>query len=178
MYGGRSGAKAEFHSMYAVPLIWNKELLGVLKVENSLGQKYFSQNDRRKCDLMANYVVLLLALARQLRLQLIPSIAHNLGGPARGIARNLQMLTRELEKPEPSMSRVRELTEMMKVTTVTLQTMSRTLAAEVASQGGSQPTQPTDILEIMSDTANLMEPLLPAVSTWFSKRMGLAPFFR
>lgn len=160
MYGGRSGAEAGFHSMYAVPLIWNKELLGVLKVENSLGQKYFSQNDRRKCDLMANYVVLLLALARQLRLQLIPSIAHNLGGPARGIARNLEMLTRELCKPEPSVSRIRQLSEMMKVTTVTLLTMSRTLAAEVASQGGSQQTQSTDIVEIMRDTAKSMEPLL------------------
>jgi signal transduction histidine kinase len=161
MYGGSSGAEAEFHSMYAVPLIWNNELLGVLKVENSLGQKYFSQNDRRKCDLMANYVVLLLALARQLRLQLIPSIAHNLAAPARGITLNLQMLTRELGKPEPSMSRIRELTEMMKVTTVTLQTMSRTLAAEVASQGGAQPTQPTDILEIIIETTSLVEPLLP-----------------
>ena len=161
MYGGSSGAEAEFHSMYAVPLIWNRELLGVLKVENSLGQKYFSQNDRRKCDLMANYVVLLLALARQLRLQLIPSIAHNLGGPARGIALNLEMLTRELGKPEPSMSRIREFTEMMKVTTVTLQTMSRTLAAEVASQGGAQQTQPTDILQIISNTTDLLKTLLP-----------------
>lgn len=161
MYGGRSGAQASFHSMYAVPLIWNRELLGVLKVENSLGQKYFSQNDRRKCDLMANYVVLLLALARQLRLQLIPSIAHNLGGPARGIARNLEMLTRELGKPEPSMSRIRDLTEMMKITTVTLLTMSRTLAAEVASQGGVQQTQPTDILDITGGTVKLVEPFLP-----------------
>jgi two-component sensor histidine kinase len=125
MYGGQSRAKDEFHSMYAVPLIWNKELLGVLKVENSLGQKYFSQNDRRKCDLMANYVVLLLAL-------------------------------------EPSMSSIRAFTEMMKVATLTLQTMSRTLAAEVASQGGSQPTRSTDILEIMKHTAKLVEPLLPA----------------
>jgi GAF domain-containing protein len=161
MYGGRTGAEAEFHSMYAVPLIWNKELLGVLKAENSLGQKYFSQNDRRKCDLMANYVVLLLALARQLRLQLIPSIAHNLGGPARGIARNLEMLTRELSKAEPSIPRIRQLTEMMKVTTMTLLTMSRTLAAEVASQGRSQQTQATDLVEIVRDTAKLMEPLLP-----------------
>jgi signal transduction histidine kinase len=161
MYGGRSGAEREFHSMYAVPLIWNAELLGVLKVENSLGQKYFSQNDRRKCDLMANYVVLLLALARQLRLQLIPSIAHNLGGPARGIARNLEMLTRELGKPEPSMDRIRQLTEMMKVTTLTLLTMSRTLAAEVASQGASQQPQPTDILGTVRDTVKLVEPLLP-----------------
>ena len=160
MYGGRSGADTEFHSMYAVPLIWSKELLGVLKVENSLGQKYFSQNDRRMCDLMANYVVLLLALARQLRLQLIPSIAHNLGGPARGIARNLEMLTMELGKSDPSMSRIRTLAEMMKVTTVTLLTMSRTLAAEVASHGGSQQTQATDIIGIIIDTANMVKPLL------------------
>jgi signal transduction histidine kinase len=158
---GDHGAEAEFHSMYAVPLIWNNELVGVLKVENSLGQKYFSQNDRRKCDLMANYVVLLLALTRHLRFQLIPSIAHNLGGPARGIARNLEMLTRELRKPEPSFPRIRQLSEMMKVTAMTLLTMSRTLAAEVAGQGLSQQTQPTDVVEIVRGTAKLMEPLLP-----------------
>ena len=113
MYGDR--VKQEFHSMYAVPLVWNKELLGVLKVENSIGQKFFSQNDRRKCDLMANYVVLLLALTRQLRLQLIPSIAHNLGGPARAIARSLEMLTKELDKSEPSMERLRAMAKVMQV---------------------------------------------------------------
>jgi anti-sigma regulatory factor (Ser/Thr protein kinase) len=159
MYGDR--VEQEFHSMYAVPLVWNKELLGVLKVENSIGQKFFSQNDRRKCDLMANYVVLLLALTRQLRLQLIPSIAHNLGNPARAIARNLEMLIREVDKPEPSIDRIRVLARMSQSASFTLATMSRTLAAEVAQQGGAQQWQATDIVELFRETMLLVRPLLP-----------------
>ena len=175
MYGDR--VEQEFHSMYAVPLVWNKELLGVLKVENSIGQKFFSQNDRRKCDLMANYVVLLLALTRQLRLQLIPSIAHNLGSPARAIARNLEMLNKELDKPVPSIDRIRILARMIQSANFMLSTMSRTLAAEVAQQGGAQQWQDTEIVHVLRETLDLVEPLLPQtqklVFQWDMERLVL-----
>ena len=158
MYEDR--VEQEFHSMYAVPLVWNKELLGVLKVENSIGQKFFSDNDRRKCELMANYIVLLLALRRQLRLQLIPSIAHNLGNPARAIARNLEMLIKESDKSEPSLARIRLLAQTMKTANFTLSTMSRTLAAEVAQQGGVQQWQQVDLVQCLRDTIALVGPLV------------------
>jgi len=152
----------QFHGMYAVPLIWNSEVLGVLKVENALGQKFFSLNDRRKCDLMANYIVLLLVLTRQLKSQLVPIIAHNLNAPARGIAKNISMLTRELDGPSPSLDRIRDMLAVMKGATFTLVNMSRTLAAEVARHGLPQSRISSSILDVLRETKEQIEPLLMA----------------
>jgi signal transduction histidine kinase len=161
MYGGKEAAARRFHSMCAVPLLLNNELLGVLKVENPRRAAHFTLADRRKCELMANYVVILLALTKQLRLQLLPSMAHTLKSPAAGIAMMLDQLSRELAKPSPDLDRLRRYAEEIKKPVFAHLTMSQTIMAEVSARVGSQQTEPTDLLQFLKAQLVQLNQLAP-----------------
>jgi len=160
-FGGRPEARERFRSMYAVPLIWNEDLLGVLKVENPTGAAYFSSTDRLKCDLMASYVVLLLALTRQARLQLVPGMAHILNSPAAGIAMLVEELDRELLKASPDLERLRDYVNLVRRWTLSIATMSRTLSAEVEARVGTQQVREVDLIAFLRTQLGKIRPLVP-----------------
>ena len=162
MFGGKEEATNTFRSMYAVPLVWNNELLGVLKVENPKQSRNFSVTDRLKCDVMANYIVLLLALTRQLRIGLIPGMAHILNSPAAGIAVMLGQLDNELKKESPNLSRLKEYVDLIKRNTLTIAVMSRTLSAEVVSRVGPQDAKATELIDMLQKQLEKLKPLVPA----------------
>ena len=71
--------------MYAVPLVWAPDLLGVLKVENPRNARYFSHNDHRKCDLNGNLRRAVACVNKEWRMKLVPGMAHILNSPAAGM---------------------------------------------------------------------------------------------
>jgi signal transduction histidine kinase len=162
MWGGSKAAKSKFHSMYAVPLMWQEQLLGVLKIENPQSKDAFSPADRTRFDLLANYVVLLLAITTQLRVQLVPDIAHILNTPAASLAMMLQQLEREVKRETPSLDRLNLYIDLVKKETLTIVTMSRTLSAEVAARAGFQEREPIQLNELLNRTTNRIQPLAPA----------------
>jgi signal transduction histidine kinase len=161
MFGGKKEAESRFRSMYAVPLVWKDELFGVLKVENPLEARNFSMTDRLKCDLMANYIVLLLAITRQLRLQLVPGMAHILNSPAAGIATMLGQMDRELKKESPDLDRLRKYVDEVKRSTLTITTMSRTLSAELVSRVGPQKFEKMEVIEFCREQVQRIKQLAP-----------------
>ena len=161
MYGDKAIAKREFRSMYAVPLAWNTELLGVLKVENPQNAQHFSPNDRIMCEIMANYVVLLLVLTRQLRLQLLPSMAHTLNAPSAGVAMVLKQLDRELAKTTPKFERMKEYVNLAKRGTLTIAGMSRTLSAEITARVAAQPMEQVDLADFLEKQVSKIRNVAP-----------------
>jgi len=160
-YGGKEAAATGFHSMYAVPLLLNNELLGVLKIENPRNRAHFTLADHRKCDLMANYVVLLLALTKQLRLQLLPSMAHTMKSPAAGIAMMLDQFSRELAKSEPDLERLRLYTEEIKKPVFAVLTVSQNIMAEITARMDPENPVETDLLDFLQNQLPTLNQLAP-----------------
>jgi len=160
-YGGKDVAAKGFHSMYAVPLLLNNELLGVLKVENPRNRAHFTLADHRKCDLMANYVVLLLALTKQLRLQLLPSMAHTMKSPAAGIAMMLEQFDLELAKEQPDLDRLKRYTEEIKKPVFAVLTVSQNIMAEITARMDPEAAVETDLLEFLENQLPTLRQLAP-----------------
>lgn len=150
-----------FRSMYAVPLLWKQELLGVLKVENPRGTAYFSSNDHVKCDLMAKYVVLLIVLTKQLKLLLVPDVAHILNTPATAIAALLGELSAELKSANPDLDGMKESVDRLKRETFALATMGRTLTWDIAARVGPQETQPASLVDWLETLLATIRPFAP-----------------
>lgn len=162
MWGGKEQAKGLFHSMYAAPLIWNKQVRGVLKVENPVGKAYFRPADHRMCDLMANYVALLLVLTQQLRLQVVPDWAHILKSPAVHIKTALSSLDKELARTEPRAARVHEFIDMLKGSAAALWELSYTISAEIKSADVIKEAVPTELVGIIEANLDTLRPLVPS----------------
>jgi hypothetical protein len=153
--------RERFRSMYAVPLLWKEDLLGVLKVENPKGTAYFSPNDHLKCDLMAKYVVLLIVLTKQLKLLLVPDVAHMLNTPAVAIAALLGELSAQLKSANPDLEGMKESVDRLKRETFALATMGRALTEEIAARVGPQETQPANLVKWLEALLETVKPFAP-----------------
>lgn len=162
VYGGRSQAETAFHSMYAVPLVWNDELFGVLKVENPKNAFAFTRADHRKCDLMANFVVLLLALTKNFKINLLPGMAHAMNSPAAGLATQIDAMDRELRKKPPDFARLRDCVDSSKSLALSLIDLSRTLTAEIVAKVAPQRPSQTDVVRFVEQELAMIKLLTPA----------------
>jgi GAF domain-containing protein len=160
-YGGKPLAKKGFRSLYAVPLLWRDEVLGVLKVENPQDKKQFSETDHYKAQLMANLVALLLVIARQMRVGLLPEMAHILKSPVAGIVTNLRMLQDELERKAPNQQYVEGFMNYARKAAMTVDVISRTLAAQMLRPVESQSRHIVDLQELLSDWVGYAQEMVP-----------------
>jgi GAF domain-containing protein/anti-sigma regulatory factor (Ser/Thr protein kinase) len=160
-WGSKGQAQTSFRSLYAVPLVWRDEILGVLKVENPKGKHHFTATDHQKCQLLANLVVLVLVISRQMRVSLLPEMAHILKSPVAGIVANLRQIQEELNQEVPDYSNSRKFLEFAKKATMTVDVISRTLAAEMLRSVQEQARERVDLTQVLSDWTAYAQQMVP-----------------
>ena len=161
MFGGEKQAEEKFRSLYAVPLTWHDETLGVLKVENPRETAHFTPADQLKCALMANYVVLLLKLTQQFRSQLVPEFAHILNSSTGQVAGFIRQIDKELQREHPRYDRLSGDVDMVKRAALTIAAMSRTLSAEVGQRFRGQQQASYNLPKLLDSHIALIKPLIP-----------------
>ncbi|MCD4697456.1 MAG: GAF domain-containing protein [Bacteroidales bacterium] len=87
-----------FGSLYAVPLIVNEKVFGVLKIERRVNKPFFNDVNKSIFELMANFIGLALELSSRLRQDVVFDFFHLLKQPASNGVSAFQDLRRELEK--------------------------------------------------------------------------------
>jgi signal transduction histidine kinase len=160
-FGGKPQAAKRFRSLCAVPLLWRDEVLGVLKVENPLDKERFSETDRNKTQLMANLVALLLVISRQLRVSLLPEMAHILKSPVGAIVENLRALEHELAEPAPDEEYVKRFLDYAKKCAMTADVISRTLSAQMLYQMETQAQRPVDLAGLLRTWVGYAQDMVP-----------------
>ncbi len=88
----------KFRCLYAAPLLRQDSIIGVLKVENRIGEAIFTATDRALCGIMASLIVLVLELGQQLRASVISEMAHLVRSPIGQVINNFDMVEREIKK--------------------------------------------------------------------------------
>jgi signal transduction histidine kinase len=89
-----------FGSLYAVPLIVNNIVLGVLKIERRQPKPPFSDVNRTLFDVMADFIELGLELSSRLRQDVVFDFFHLLRQPASSCLMAFSELRREFGSPE------------------------------------------------------------------------------
>ena len=160
-WGGAKGAESSFRSLYAVPLLWRDEVLGVLKVENPQDKHNFTVTDHQRCQLLANLVVLLLVISRQMRVSLLPEMAHILKSPVAGIVSNLTALQDELNQAAADHALLERFLEFAKRATMTVDVISRTLSAQMLRPMEGQARDPVDLSELLRNWTGYAQQMVP-----------------
>ncbi len=123
----------EFRCLYAVPLIRGDTVIGVLKVENRIGETFFTDSDRVLCEIMASLIVLVLDLGQQVRATLIADLVHIIRSPIGQVPMNLSGLEQEIQKllqADPAkLDRVKNYLNLIKRALLAVNVTSKTLVA-------------------------------------------------
>jgi signal transduction histidine kinase len=160
-WGGKRGAEQAFRSLYAVPLLWRDEVLGVLKAENPQDKHHFTTTDHQKCQLLANLVALLLVISRQMRVSLLPEMAHNIKSPVAGIVSNLVGLQEELAQPEVNREYLERYLEYAKRATMTVDVISRTLAEQTLRPLDEKTPLSVDLPDLLQRWIGFTQQMVP-----------------
>ncbi len=101
-----------FRCLYAVPLLRQESVIGVLKVENRIGAAFFTESDRALCGVMASLIVLVLDLGQQLRTSLLSDLVHLIRSPIGQVPMNLSALEREIKAFKPPAVKVSSVSKV------------------------------------------------------------------
>jgi signal transduction histidine kinase len=156
--------KREFRCLYAVPLLLQQRVIGVLKVENPRNSAMFTNSDRAMCGLFANLIVLL-NLAQQIRTALISDLVHVIRAPIGQVPMNLSGLIREIDKLEAGepyrIDRMREYVNIIKRAILSVTITSRTLGAfATAGSLHAWSPEPVPLARLVEERLTEIEPLL------------------
>ncbi|MCP4676334.1 MAG: GAF domain-containing sensor histidine kinase [Deltaproteobacteria bacterium] len=164
MWGQRNES---FRCLYAIPLVRQDEVIGVLKVENRKGAAFFTERDKALCDIMASLIVLVLDLGQQLRTALISDFAHLIRSPIGQVPMNLSGLEREIRKiangEKPNLERIEQYLTFIKRALLAATMTSRTLVA-FAQRGSATVAGPRKIevgfADLVKGRLDELQPLL------------------
>lgn len=90
----------QFGSLYAVPLIVDNQVHGVLKIERKQNKPPFSDVDRATFDVMADFIELALDLSNRLRQDIVFDFFHLLREPSSNCLMSFSALRAELNRPD------------------------------------------------------------------------------
>lgn len=155
-----------FHCLYAVPVLRQDKVIGVLKVENPIDRATFTNSDRAMCGMLANLIVLL-DLAQQLRAELISDLVHLIRSPIGQVLMNLSALLDEIHNlREGKAFRValaEEYVNFIKKALLAVTVTSRTLVAFARRTGtleSAGPPEKTSLAELVEERVREIQPLL------------------
>lgn len=157
----------KFRCLYAVPLIGRDTVIGVLKVENRIGEAFFTGSDRVLCEIMANLIVLVLELGQQLRTSLVSELVHLIRSPIGQVPMNLSGLEsqiKQLKAQDPSqLEDIERYMNVIKRALLAATTTSKTLTAsaqKVADLTRGYDAQPVSLIELVEQRLAEIRPLL------------------
>jgi len=155
-----------FRCLYAVPLLRQNSVIGVLKVENRRGAMFFTDSDRALCGILANLIVLL-DLGQQIRAALLSDLVHLIRSPIGQVSMNLDGLEREIRKTQKGgtfhVDRAETYLDFIKKALLTINMNSRTLMAFVQKTERMAPPEdrrPVLLRAIVEECCKEIEPLL------------------
>ena len=170
-----------FRCLYALPLLRQDEVIGVLKVENRKDAAFFTESDRALCGIMATLIVLVLDLGQQLRASLISDLAHLIRSPIGQVPANLSGLEREisrLQRGEPPVSgRIEGYLNFIKKALLAATMTSRTLVAYAQRASDLAPAERAASIKLWGAHPRAAQRIqAPATSRHHAeRRAGLGP---
>jgi len=153
-----------FRCLYAVPLIRENEVRGVLKVENRKGAASFTETDKVLFNIMASFIVLVLDLGQHFRISMASDLAHIIRSPIGQVVMNLSGLKRELAKKSPNQKDTNHYIELIKRAVLAINITSETLAAFISERFSADkeiPTEAISLKELVQKRIDEMRPLIP-----------------
>lgn len=153
-----------FRCLYAVPLIREKEVKGVLKVENRKGMDSFTETDKVLFNIMASFIVQVLELGQQFRLSMVSDLAHIIRSPIGQVVINLSGLKRELAKESPNKGRTNYYIELIKRAVLAINVTSKTLSAFAGESLTSKKEileEPVSLRDLVQKRIDEVKPLVP-----------------
>jgi signal transduction histidine kinase len=155
-----------FRCLYAVPLVRQNSVIGVLKVENRIGGAIFTNSDRAMCGILANLIILL-DLAQQLRSSVVSELVHLIRSPIGQVSMNLSGLMREIDNLQEGRpfhaDRVEEYVNFVKKALLSATVTSRTLVAfaqRVGTLDSASRQEGVPLIELVEERVKEIQPLL------------------
>lgn len=156
-----------FRCLYAVPLLRQHAIIGVLKVENRIGEAFFTATDRALCGIMASLIVLVLELGHQVRTSIIADMAHLVRSPIGQVPMNLSMLEKEIKKAQQGgelrLDRIESYVNIIRRALLSADMTSRELvgiAKRPAYLGGTPERDCVNLYELLTERIKELQPLL------------------
>jgi signal transduction histidine kinase len=155
-----------FRCLYAVPLLRQDSVIGVLKVENRKGAAFFTDSDRALCGILANLIVLL-DLGQEVRTASISDLMHLIRSPIGQVSMNVEGLEREIQRSQ-SGKRLRPglatgYLDLIKKALLNINITSRTLAVYVRKTQRLAPSETLErvsLKQLVEQRCKEIEPLL------------------